>query len=261
MRLDLRRGAAVTTLLLALGGVAACGNDAAPSASGPAGGASTTAAPVLTRTGFASTMTDAIGRYHSAHVALALGSQLHAVGDIDYDGTTPQMQLEMTFSGRKVDVRLVDGTAYLAVPGLTPDGKFLAVTADDATMGPLVDQLKNFAPDGAISMLKGAVKDFKDAGTTTIDGQQVHHYVVTVDPSALAKKLQLPAGVQTPSLPTGVTEDLYVDSRNLLRRAQLDLAGQKVTIDATKWGEPVHVTAPPASKVVTHPSGLGALAG
>ena len=260
MPFDVRRGAAATALLLALGGAAACGgNGASPTAGNEPGAGTTAAAVVLTKATFASTMTDAIHKYHSTHLNLSIGSAVSAVGDVAYQGTAPLMQLAMTFSGQKAELRFVDGTAYLSIPGLTPAGKFLAVKPDNAMMGSLVQQLKNFGPDGAISMLRGSVKGFQDAGTTTIDGQQVRHYKVTVDPAAMAKSMKLPAGVPTSSLPKSVTEDLYVDSRNLLRRAVLDAAGQKVTIDATKWGEPVHVTAPPKSDIVKSPSGLGGM--
>jgi hypothetical protein len=265
MLFDVRRGAAATALLLALGGTAACGSNDAPATAGhneADTGSITAASAVLTKTTFASKMSDAIQKYHSTHLNLSIGSAVTAVGDVAYQGSAPLMQLAMTFSGQKAELRFVDDTAYLSIPGLTPAGKFLAVKPDNAMMGSLVNELKSFGPDGAISMLRGSVKGFQDLGTTTIDGRQVRHYRITVDPATMAKSLQLPAGVPTTSLPRSVTEDLYVDSRNLLRRAVLDAAGQKVTIDATKWGEPVHVTAPPKSDVVKSPSGLpGMLSG
>lgn len=252
MSFDVRRGAAATALLLALGGTAACGgNDATGTAgNGPDAASAAPASAVLTRATFAGKMTDAIQKYHSTHLKLSIGSAVSAVGDVAYQGTEPLMQLAMTFSGQKAELRFVDGTAYLSIPGLTPAGKFVAVKPDNAVMGSLVQQLKSFGPDGAISMLRGSVKGFRDAGTTTIDGQRVRHYEITVDPAVMAKSLKLPAGVPTTSLPKSVTEDLYVDSRDLLRRAVLNAAGQKVTIDATQWGEPVHVTAPTSSQIV-----------
>lgn len=257
MRLDVRRGAAATALLLTLGSTAACGNGGGTPGAASSTSPSTAAAATLTRANFASAMTDAIQTKHSAHLQLAIGKAVSAVGDVAYDGTTPTMQLALTFSGQQAELRFVNGTAYLSVPGLTPAGKFLEVKPGNAMMGSLVQQLKNFGPNGAITLLRSAVKDFRDTGTTTIDGQQVRHYRVTVDPAALLRQMKLPTGVPTTSLPKSITEDLYVGAGNLMRRVVLDAAGQKVTIDTTKWGEPVHVTAPPPSKVIKSPTGMG----
>jgi hypothetical protein len=35
----------------------------------------------------------------------------------------------------------------------------------------------------------------------------------------------------------------------------MDVQGKRVVVDATDWGKPVHVTAPPASAVVKMPGG------
>lgn len=259
MRLDVRRTAALTALLLALGGTAACGDNgsgAAGAAAAPASSA-VTATPVLTRATFAAVLTDAIRHKRSAHLQVAFGTAMSAVGDVAYDGGRPTMQLSLRLSGRHAELRFVEGTAYLSMPGLTPVGKYLAVTPGDAMMGSLVRQLRSVGPDGAIGMLKSAMKDFRDAGTTTIDGQQVHHYRVTVDPAAMMRSMKLPAGMPMGPLPKAITEDLYVGAGNLMRRVVLDAAGQKVTIDTTRWGESVHVAAPAPSQVVKGPVPFG----
>ncbi|MGN6780572.1 MAG: hypothetical protein ACTHJH_03635 [Marmoricola sp.] len=259
MPYDIRRGAALAALVLTLGSASAgCGdNTSAAGEQAPSSSSAVQATPALTKATFAGTMTEAIQSKRSAHLQVKVGTAMRAVGDVAYDGSVPTMQMALTFSGQQAELRFVHGTAYLSVPGLTPQGKYLSVTPDDAMMGSLVQQLKGFGPQGALGMLKGAVTSFRDAGTTTIVGEQVRHYVVTVDPSRLLQQMKLPMGVPKSAMPRHVTEDLYVGAGNLMRRVVMDAAGQRITIDTTKWGEPVHVTAPPASDVVKSPGGLG----
>jgi hypothetical protein len=153
-----------------------------------------------------------------------------------------------------MEMRFVGGTMYMQIPGMTPAGKFIAISEDDATFGPMLKQLQNFGPDGAVAMMDKGVKDFRHVGTSTIDGKSYEHYRVTVDPSAVAGDLNLPSGAAS-SAPKSVTEELYLDSDNLMRRVTMNVDGHKVIVDATDWGKPVHVTAPPASAIVKMPQG------
>lgn len=260
MPYHVRRHAALAALVLTLGSAAvACGDDHGGGGEALRSSSSAQAAPALTKASFAGTMTEAIQLKRSAHLRLEVGTAVSAVGDVAYDGSAPSMRLSLAFSGQHAGLRLVDGTAYLSVPGLTPAGKYLEIEPDNAMMGSLVRQLRSYGPQGSLEMLKGAVTSFRDAGTTTIGGQQVRHYIVTVDPARLLQQMKLPTSVPSGSLPRQVTEDLYVGSGNLMRRLVMNAAGQRITLDTTRWGEPVHVTAPPPADVVRTPTGLGGL--
>jgi hypothetical protein len=52
------------------------------------------------------------------------------------------------------------------------------------------------------------------------------------------------------AMPAHVTYDMWLSTRNLLRRMRVDLQGLTTQMDLTRWGEHVHVAAPPASQVV-----------
>jgi hypothetical protein len=293
MRLPLRRTAVGAVAVLAVGGFAAgCGSDhkddaknadattagtgsssstspspsagtsPSVSASGSPSGSATGSAGTgtLTRGNFVAALTAAIRQHHSAHLTMSFQGTLDASGDVSYAGSTPTMRLTMSTgpasgsSAQRMEMRFVDGTMYLQVPGMTPAGKFVAISKDDATFGPMLKQLQNFGPDGTVTMLGKGVRQFSHVGTSTIDGKSYEHYRVTVDPRAVAKDLDLPAQGTT-GMPKSITEDLYLDSDNLLRRATMDVEGRRVVVDATDWGKPVHVTAPPAADVVRMPAG------
>jgi hypothetical protein len=231
-----------------------------PSSTPSASAAATTgtASGALTRDTFVAAMTKAMKDRGSAHMHMSMAGSLEATGDVSYAGDSPAMQMTMTMasmSSAKIEMRFLDGTMYLSVPGLTPKGKYLAVTSKDASFGPMIKQFQNFGPDGTLAMLKKGVKKFEHVGSTTIDGTSFEHYRVTVDPRALTSELGLPSGAPG-SVPKSVTEELYIGQDNLMRRAVMTVSGQKFTVDVTDWGKAVHITAPPASQVTKAPAGL-----
>jgi hypothetical protein len=94
--------------------------------------------------------------------------------------------------------------------------------------------------------MKGAVEKVEYAGAATVDGDKVDRYHVTVDSGSIAGALGAGAGAD---LPKTVTYDLYVDANHLVRRIEIDVAKQQITMTVSRWGEPVDIEAPPASQI------------
>jgi hypothetical protein len=193
---------------------------------------------------------------------MSLAGTMSATGDVGYAGGSPAMQLAMTMpgsGGQKMNLRLVDRTMYLQVPGLTPAGKFLAVGKDDRTFGSMIGKIQSFSPGGALTLMGKGVKGFTHVGSTTIDGTSFAHYRVTVDRSALDDDFGVPSGATRG--PKVVTEDVYVDGQNLLRRVTMKVDGHLMRLDTTGWGKRVRVAAPAAVDVVEPRQGLAAAPG
>jgi len=93
---------------------------------------------------------------------------------------------------------------------------------------------------------KGAVEKVEYAGTATVEGDKVDKYHVTVDSGSIAGALGAGAGAD---LPKSVTYDLYVDANHLVRRIEIDVAKQQITMTVSRWGEPVDIEVPPASQI------------
>ena len=51
-----------------------------------------------------------------------------------------------------------------------------------------------------------------------------------------------------------ITYDMYVDGKDLIRRAVMDVATAKTTIEYSKWGEPVTIDAPAADQLIELPA-------
>jgi LppX_LprAFG lipoprotein len=209
-----------------------------------------------------SQMQDAMFKAGSAHAVMDFGQGV-ANGDLRFGHGQTAMQLTMQLTASsgatsKVDMRFVDGAFYMAIPGLTPAGKFFKVDSSSKTLGSVIDNLKSMRPDSALAAVRKSVKKIDDAGSEDIDGTPTEHYKLTISTKQAMSLLgsQLPANVPTPSLPKTLTYDFWVTTDHLLRRAVFDVANNTMQLDYTRWGQPVDIKAPPASKVVQAPNGL-----
>jgi len=114
----------------------------------------------------------------------------------------------------------------------------------------MISQLSGLSPSSSVAAMRGSLKKVEYAGTDTVQGTKVDKYRVTADTSAMAKTL----GGSTAAmgdLPKTVTYDLYVDSDHLMRRIDMKIADQSITMLVGKWGEPVDIKAPPASQIMS----------
>jgi hypothetical protein len=230
---------------------------ATPSASsgGAGSSAATSSSGHLDKAGLVRALTVGQARAGSAHVSVSMtgASSLRAHGDVSYRGRQPQMRLTMTMAqlgSRTMQFRYVDRVVYLRIPHVTPAGKFLRIDPRDKanpmarSFGSLSGQLD---PLGGFGAMKAGMRTVRFVGHTTIDGTPTDHYVVTVDTAAVAKAMKQPT---SSAMPAHVTYDMWLSTRNLLRRMRVDLQGLTTQMDLTRWGEHVHVAAPPESQVV-----------
>jgi hypothetical protein len=260
--------ATVAAVPLALG-LAACGNDKpeatgykpsapaeTPTASTPA--ATNTAAPVepvpvahLNRVSFVPAMTKAIAKQRSWHTTgkmTANGSTLLTMDGLQ-TANPVAMSMEMTgaaFQGKTAKVVVVKDTAYISIPGMTPAGKYLKFKS--GMNKELSDLVEGGDPTKIYKSFHSSLVDAKFVRTETIGGQQLDRYAVSVNTAkALAAQgKKVPAGV-----PKTLTYSMWLDKAHLIRRMTFDLGGVSMVMSMTDYNKPVHITAPPASKIVS----------
>jgi len=158
------------------------------------------------------------------------------------------MSMEMSgiaFDGGKAKVIVVNGTAYLSIPGATPAGKYLKVDASDPDVGSLAD---SGDPTKTFKAFEKSLRNAKFVRSETIDGRKLDRYDLTVDTAATL-------GAQGKTMPKGapktLTYSVWMDSAKLIRRMSFDLQGVKMVMNMTDYNKPVTIKAPPASKVIT----------
>ena len=198
----------------------------------------------------------------SAHISMEMsgGSAMSAEGDVDYQGSNPEMQMTMKMpqmGAGTMEMRLVDGIVYMTLPQVTPPGKFLKIDPKDKSnpmsrnFGSMTDQMD---PLNSIKGMRAGVQEVEFVGAESVQGEPADHYLVTVDTAKMMKATQQKT---VPGMPETLTYDMWLDDEDLLRRMQFDLGGVKMDMLMSNWGEPVEVQAPPAGKIVESPQTAG----
>jgi len=267
--LTLRKAALVAALPLALSSLAACGDGSSQaSATDPHGATASTpsaakpspsAPKAVDSADFLARLKAANSKITTARFSMRMdlsGQSVPIKGVLDMTGDSPAMQMTMdiTGMGTPTQMRLVDKTMYIAMPG--GGGKFYKIDLDDPS-GPLSalggDAFTNVDPGAVTDDLSPKVfKKVVDHGTTTVGGQQLHHYMVLMDLSKAPKLQGMPAGAAAPKL---ATYDVWLDSEGRLARfVMLVKKSLRLTATYSDYGAAAHVAAPPASQVMAFPS-------
>jgi len=255
--------AAIAAAALALSALAGCGSSdkakdagATPTtsaSSSPSESAATdtgdtaAAAPGerLTKDNLVATMLAAMRAKKTAHMSMEIGSSVSADADVRYTASGTEMKMSMDMGPTKAVVILVDGTIYMQQ---SAGSKYTRITKDTPGMGAIFDQMSGLSPDASVAAMRGALQKVEYAGTDTVDGDKVSKYHVTADTSAMAQSLGGAASMG--DLPKTVTYDLYVDDDHLMRRIDMTVSDQKITMLVSHWGAPVDIEAPPASQIL-----------
>jgi hypothetical protein len=217
----------------------------------------------LTARALGAAMAKAATEAGSAHMVMTTGSSSGTAtmtGDIAGLGQkidAVQMGMKMKIPGTgTAQLRIVDSAFYMKIPGLGLGSKWLKVPLDDPSnpLGSLYGQLATFTDPDALAAQYSAFQKFTDLGTETVDGVEARHYKVTVDTakslkaSGLDKIGGIPLRELLKSMPKTTRSDLWLDGDNLIVKMTSD-SSSGVEIHYSKWGQPVHVAAPPKGQV------------
>jgi hypothetical protein len=270
----IRRGGVLTLTPLLLAGLVACGPDDNAS-SGDASPSSTTSAstPADSDSGsadageeidtadFTKLVSEAVDKSTTAHIAMRLESQglsMTANGVADYTGDSPAMSLKMSAPAMGkgvIEIRMLDRVMYMAMPMVDASGKFLKIDLDDPN-NPLADSvgdLTSFDPQSTLQMFSKGLKKVVRIGDETIGSDATTHYRVTSDTTALQQSLN--GATPGTTLPDELTYDVWLDDQNRMRKMTTQIGDQAtVEMEASDWGSPVTITAPPASQVEDMPA-------
>ncbi len=193
---------------------------------------------------FVDRLVGAVKEQGSAQAELTVGSGVSATAVFRYDGTEPAAGITATLLGQTIEVVAVDGFFYLKQ---NAGAKFVKLTRDDPSLS-LLGGLADLDPEQALTGIADAVTSVRERGTETVDGVEVTRYEVTLDGEALGSgMLDAMPGVD---LSEDLVVTLFVDARDLVRRAQADLGDNELVLTLTDWGEPVTITAPPAGEIL-----------
>ena len=195
----------------------------------------------------------------TGHMSMSLGSTGSVDADVDYSGSTTAMKMSMDAGGQKLEMIFAGKALYLGGAMATALGagkKWIKIDPNgtDALskqMAPLLTQMATAGqnPTQALAALQGA-----KATIASVDGSNTT-YAVTLDKAQIAQVMKA-SGIESPGDTSAVTPDslaysITLDGDSLPVKVVTTTAGVAATITFTKWGEPVDISAPPASEVGT----------
>lgn len=263
-----RAALAVPALLLV---VAACGTDrttsvAARSTSGTAvsssGGSSSR---ILDEKTLLPAVKAAVEDQRSVHVSMASSGdvRLKARGEVAFGDHRPEMRFIMSggmFGTGTVEVRVVDGAAYVSAPPMTPRGKFVEIRPGDLHgehFGPFDGMRHGTDPREMSKDLQSAIRKVTYLGKDTVRGETLQRYRVMVDLRAAPKGQAWPQMMGGQMMTRGlrtVTFDLWLDDKALPHRVQLKSTPYgSFVVELSRWGDPVSIDKPPADQIVEFP--------
>lgn len=266
----MRTRIAVTVLsgsLLVLG-LAGCAEDPEPAADGSSSAESSDSvseSPAKSSSGaggdadsaaFLERLKAGMGEEGSVHVEMRMTGpvQSTASGDTRYGPDGSEMHLTMQMSnmpGGAMEMVLVDGTAYMSVPGATKPGQFFEVDESNPAFSGLDDGL---SPADSFKAFDAGLQSVEEVGTEEIDGDETTRYRLEVDAE---KALDASGQGTVPGLPETLSYDVWLDEDDRMRRLTYELTGTELTMDMTDWGKPVTIEAPDKDDLVEAPPMMG----
>lgn len=265
-----RTALAAGFLALALG-LTACGGGQPSSSGGSTGPTLFGDVQELVRAASAKT-----GQVQSAKFTISgsvAGQAMTGSGEGRFSGPDTAMAMTINAAGQTQEMRVVDKTLYIKLPpqaqaasGGKPWATFPEGSPAAKALGASLDQAESNDPSKTLEQIQKA-GTITRSEQTTLDGQQVSHYWVTIDAAKIADELAssgLPAEMldqlksanvtyplelwlNSDQLPVQVTQDLGPMMKAIGAPAEAQAAS--ITMKYTDWGTPVDVAAPPADQV------------
>lgn len=187
----------------------------------------------------------------SLHTAHEVSTSNGATTTIDFDNSGV-LKYRVTESAGSQAIIGIGSDRYLQSPGAVPAGKWLKMPASSA-VGALTFQ--DLDPVAMVVRFDKGLKTFAYLGPTKLGGTDVQHYRITIDQRKYLQAIGQGLGSANLGSSETLTEDLYLNDDNTLRRVTLALPGGvgNTQIDVTDWGKPTTIQRPPASAVMTSP--------
>ena len=229
---------------------------ASPSSSPSSATATESGGDVAASAAFLERLKAGMGEEGSVHVDMVMSGpfEAKAQGDTTYGSDGSEMQLTMEMSnlpGGAMEMVLVDGKAYMSMPGVTEPGTFFEVDQSNPALGSLDDGL---SPSDSFKAFEAGLEKVEEVGTEEIDGVETTHYRLSVDAKSA---LEATGQGDVPGLPKTLDYDVWLDSDDRMRRLVYELAGTKLTMDMTDWGKDVSIEAPGPGDIVEAPPMMG----
>lgn len=183
------------------------------------------------------------------------GQSMDVAGAMDLSGDAPAMQLTMGSADLgEIGLIIVDGSVYMSMPGLIPEGKFIEAPPELTSD---LEDLEEIDVSQMWGTWEQSAQKVVFLGEDDVDGTQMRQYEVTVDEEAIDQALQTAAAelgddaATTSMAPQGpATYQVWLDDDNLIRQMSMDIDGTTMLMMMDNWGQPQDISAPAQEDIV-----------
>lgn len=193
---------------------------------------------------------DALGAFDFTLNFVDGTEDLAAAGSVDLNGASPAAQLSLDVPPMgALDVRLVDGNAYVNIPELTPEGKFFKVPADELGDFGVTDVTDSLDLNSMMDQWTAGSPEITFVGAEDVNGATTDHYEITIDAEAALDAVgeTAPADVD---LSEAVTTGIWVGQDDHLAKMVIGIDGGSATVNFDNWGSDVTIEAPAAADLM-----------
>ena len=203
---------------------------------------------------FIGRLKSAMAGVSSAHVDMQMsgqGQKVSVQGDTRLSSGDQAMKMSMSMAGMDIDMVVLDKKVYMkGMPGVAA-GKWAVFDESSSIAKQMAASADSADPKKMFDAFEQGATKVKKVGTEKVDGEDMERYELTLDTKkALGASGAGAAGAAAGSMPSTITYDVWVDAKDHMRKVDFDVAGVKATVMMGKYGEPVDITAPPASQTV-----------
>lgn len=178
----------------------------------------------------------------------AQGQAVDAEGAVDLSGDQAAMQVTMDIPELgEVELITVDGQVYVAMPGVTPEGQYLQDSSDSLGQAAAMDELDVSSQWEAWE--QGA-KKVVFVGDEDVDGTDMGHYQITVDPQAAAAAMGDDSAGAVVEGMEDVVYDVWLDDDNLMRKLTFEMEGVAAEMMMDNWGQGQDIQAPAEDQIM-----------
>ncbi|MCK0112260.1 hypothetical protein MWU75_08935 [Ornithinimicrobium sp. F0845] len=176
------------------------------------------------------------------------GQAVTMAGKADLSGDAPAMDITMEMPGMgNIHMIMVDGSAYIAMPGLTEEGQFIQMPLEEV-MGEDAEEFTNQVDmTSQWDEWEAGAQTVTFVGPEDVDGETLNKYELLLDTTAIETE-------DMAGMPSELTYNVWLDDQNFMRQVTFDLAGAETVMKMEGWGEPVDITAP--TNVMEMPGGM-----
>lgn len=205
---------------------------------------------------FLERLENGIGTRGTAHMVMRMTGPAasSSSGDLAYGPDGTRLRMSSTLPGAQGRMRMVvlPDVAFIGFPGLTPEGKFVRIGKDDPLYQQFAGAGANMGPAQSAEAFRAGLVSVEEVGEEQVQGVSTTRYTVVAD---AARALEAQGADVVPGMPETITYGVWLDEQDRMRRMNLTIQGTKLTVELSKWGEPVSIEAPAKSDLVERPGG------